>query len=78
MNGDLHKDLLFIEFPNLGYFLFGLIKKRKTCHEDRLHQVVHSLTIPPISFHQTENCHESSNKVLLDVNRNKSERQMQS
>jgi len=37
--------------------------------------VVHSLTIPPISFHQTENRHESSNKVLLNANRNTNERQ---
>ena len=51
------------------------LRQQKTCHEDRPALVVHSLTIPPISFHQTENCHESSNKVLLNANRNTNERQ---
>jgi len=54
---------------------FIYLRQQKTCHEDRPALVVHSLTIPPISFHQTENCHESSNKVLLNANRNTNERQ---
>lgn len=55
--------------------LLFYLRQQKTCHEDRPALVVHSLTIPPISFHQTENCHESSNKVLLNANRNTNERQ---